>query len=110
MLAAGIGESDHGRPPLGGETPFVLFQGIVMQLQVRFFARARDLAGADAVPVDLPESATVADLRAALRDQYPALTPLLPHLHVAIGTDYADDSTALTASSAVTCFPPVSGG
>ena len=81
-----------------------------MQIQVRFFARARDLAGAESVPVELSEPATVADLRVALREQYPALEPLLSHLHVAIGTEYADDATELTASSAVTCFPPVSGG
>jgi len=81
-----------------------------MLIDVRFFARARDLAGSESLPVDLPEPATVADLRAALAKQCPALEPLLPHLHVAIGTDYADDSAPLTAESAVTCFPPVSGG
>ncbi len=81
-----------------------------MQIDVRFFARARDLVGAESVPVDLPEPATVADLRVALREQCPALEPLLSHLHIAIGTDYADDATPLTETSAVTCFPPVSGG
>ena len=81
-----------------------------MQIDVRFFARARDLAGAETVAVELPEPATVADLRVALREQCPALEPLLPHLHVAIGTDYAEDSAPLTEASAVTCFPPVSGG
>ena len=81
-----------------------------MQIDVRFFARARDLAGSESLPVELPEPATVADLRAALAEQCPALESLMPHLHVAIGTDYADDSTQLTADSAVTCFPPVSGG
>jgi molybdopterin converting factor small subunit len=73
-----------------------------MQIDVRFFARARDLAGAPSVPVELPEPATVADLRAALREQCPALEPLLTHLHVAIGTDYADDSAPLTETSEVT--------
>ena len=81
-----------------------------MQLQIRLFARAQELAGGASVPVNLPDQATVADLRQALGEQYPELEPLLPHLHVAIGTDYADDSVKLTDSSAVTCFPPVSGG
>ncbi len=81
-----------------------------MQIDVRFFARARELVGSPSVPVELPEPATVADLRVALREQFPVLEPLLLHLHVAIGTDYADDSAPLTAASEVTCFPPVSGG
>ena len=34
-----------------------------MKLTVHLFARARDLAGSDAVTVTLPEGATVADLR-----------------------------------------------
>ncbi|MHC4879716.1 MAG: MoaD/ThiS family protein [Planctomycetota bacterium] len=81
-----------------------------MQLQIRLFARAQELAGAPSVAVDLPDQATVADLRSALGTQYPGLQPLLQHLHVAIGTDYADDSATLSESSSVTCFPPVSGG
>lgn len=81
-----------------------------MQLSVRLFARARDLAGADSVTVELPEEASVADLKSALQNQHESLGPIVPHLLVAIGTDYADDSTKLDASTEVSCFPPVSGG
>lgn len=81
-----------------------------MQLSVRLFARARDLAGSDAVSVKLPDDATVADLKTALEIQHAGLAPIVPHLLVALGTDYADDSTRLTASAQVSCFPPVSGG
>ncbi|MBI1312929.1 hypothetical protein GC176_16690 [bacterium] len=109
-LKSAIGQPIIDRPDICPAGQDACYQRIVMQLQIRLFARARDLAGADFVPVNLPEQATVADLRTALGEQYPALTPLLPHLHVAIGTDYANDSTALTAVSSVTCFPPVSGG
>jgi len=81
-----------------------------MQLDVRLFARARDLAGAEMVAVELPDGATVGDLKTALASQYPVLDPIVAHLHVAIGTDYADDAAVLDASNQVTCFPPVSGG
>ena len=37
-----------------------------MTVTVRLFARARDLAGADAVSVELPAGATAADLRRRL--------------------------------------------
>lgn len=81
-----------------------------MQLQVRLFARAKDLAGTESIAVELPDSATVSDLRAALESQHPSLAPVIPSLHVAIGTDYAADTVAIDASSDVSCFPPVSGG
>lgn len=81
-----------------------------MQLDVRLFARAKDLAGAESVSVDLTDGAAVSDLKVALASQYPTLEPIVAHLLVAIGTDYADDSTELNASSQVSCFPPVSGG
>ena len=80
-----------------------------MKLEVRMFARARDLAGCETVVIDLPEQARVSDLRAALGETMPQLRPLLPSLHVAIGTDYATD-TLIDASLEIACFPPVSGG
>ncbi len=81
-----------------------------MKLDVRLFARARDLAGADRVSVQLPPACTVADLRTALAAQHPQLAPLAPHLLIAIGTDYAGPETKLSDGDDVACFPPVSGG
>jgi sulfur-carrier protein len=81
-----------------------------MNVNVRLFARARDLAGSDRVQVNLPPAARVLDLRAALAERFPALRPLVPGLLVAIGTDYADDATAIDREAEIACFPPVSGG
>jgi molybdopterin synthase sulfur carrier subunit len=81
-----------------------------MKFDVRLFARARDLAGAERVSVELPEPCTVADLRAQLASQYPRLAPLTPALLIAIGTDYATNETVLPPDADVACFPPVSGG
>lgn len=81
-----------------------------MELSVRLFARARDLAGADSVTVELPEEASIGDLKNALTAQHESLAAIVPHLLVAIGTDYADDSTILSRDAEVSCFPPVSGG
>ena len=81
-----------------------------MQLEVKLFARARDLAGSESIVIELSDGATVADLREALTIQHASLGPIVPHLHVAIGTDYARDETVLSARDAVACFPPVSGG
>ncbi|QDU42276.1 molybdopterin synthase small subunit [Symmachiella dynata] len=81
-----------------------------MKLDVRLFAQARDLAGAEHVSVELPDSSTVADLREALAAQFPQLAPLSPNLLIAIGTDYASDETVLSPDADIACFPPVSGG
>ncbi|MBT4867938.1 MAG: MoaD/ThiS family protein [Planctomycetaceae bacterium] len=81
-----------------------------MKLEVKMFARARDLAGAEAVEIDLPEKARVSDLRTALGEAMPQLLPLLPSLHVAMGTDYATDDTLIDSTQEIACFPPVSGG
>ena len=81
-----------------------------MKLDVRLFARARDVAGCEHVTVELPAGARVADLRAALAAHSPSLRALVPNLLVAVGTDYADDRALLTPQAEVACFPPVSGG
>ncbi len=81
-----------------------------MLLNIRLFARAKDLAGAETISVEVPDNSTVSVLRSALREQFPALDPLISSLHVAIGTDYADDTASLNISQSISCFPPVSGG
>jgi molybdopterin converting factor subunit 1 len=81
-----------------------------MTVRVRLFARARDLAGADVVSVELPAGATVAGLRAALGEACPKLGPLLPRSAVAVNEEFADDATPITPGAEVALLPPVSGG
>lgn len=81
-----------------------------MKLDVKLFARARDVAGSDRVELELPERARVSDLRIALVERFPELKPLAANLLVAVGTDYADESVGLCEGDDVACFPPVSGG
>ena len=63
-----------------------------MNHTVRLFARARDLAGASAVVVDLPSGARVADLRARLLGQHPALGPLLGRCAVAVNNEFDESA------------------
>ena len=81
-----------------------------MKVDVKLFARARDVAGAETVSVEVPDSANVVDLRAALALKFPELESLVSTLLVAVGNEYADDQTTLDASKEIACFPPVSGG
>ncbi len=81
-----------------------------MMCRVRLFARAKDLAGADAVTVTLSPGATVGDLRRQLASDYPALAGLLPRCAVAVDGAFAADSLTLAAGAEVALLPPVSGG
>jgi len=77
---------------------------------IRLFARARDLAGADFVVVDLPDGATVTDVRNALAHRVPALEALLPRCAVAVKEEFAEDHVSVPCDAEVALLPPVSGG
>jgi len=81
-----------------------------MNVQVKLFAVARELAGRDVVEVSLDEPATVGQLRDALARQIPALAPVLPRVMVAVNEEYAGDRDPVPAGATVACIPPVSGG
>jgi MoaE-MoaD fusion protein len=82
-----------------------------MNVRVRLFAILRERAGRDAVEVELPEGATVAD---ALREL--ALLPGLGEpiermpVRMAVNREYADAGTRLAAEDELALIPPISGG
>jgi len=81
-----------------------------MIVNVRLFARARELARADAVAVNLPAGATVAELRRQLATCYPALAGLVGQSAVAVNDEFAADVLQLHAPIEIALLPPVSGG
>ena len=85
-------------------------RGVGQGVRVRLFARARDLAGADALVIDLPAGATVGQLRQRLAAEYPALAALAERSAVAVRDEFADDADVLPGHAEVALLPPVSGG
>ncbi len=81
-----------------------------MNVEVHFFSRLRDLAGAPQLALDLPEGSTIADLLARLYADHPAMQPWDPHLLIAVGLDYAARDQVLHAGECVSVMPPVQGG
>jgi len=81
-----------------------------MTVTVQLFAEARDRAGAPTAALELPPSATVADLRAAIRIRFPELSSLLPACRIAVNHEFADDPDPIPAGAEVAVIPPVSGG
>ena len=81
-----------------------------MIVRVKLFAVAKDLIGNESLEVELPEAATVSQLRTALESQFPQLSTIISHLMIAVDAEYANDQTVLTENSEIACIPPVSGG
>ncbi len=81
-----------------------------MVVRIKLFARARDLAGAAELAVELPAGATVAELRRALAREHPSLAGLLARSAVAVADDFAADTMVIPADAEVALLPPVSGG
>jgi len=81
-----------------------------MKIEVKLFAAMKQAAGADTVAVELPDGATVADLRQALAGRLPALAELSGHAVFAVNAEYAADNAIIPYNAEVAWIPPVSGG
>jgi len=81
-----------------------------MMVRVRLFAGSKDIAGSDAIDVEVSASGTVADLRRAIGAKAPKLAALLPRCAVAVNEEFAGDSTLLPPNAQIAIIPPVSGG
>jgi molybdopterin converting factor subunit 1 len=81
-----------------------------MMLQVRLFARAKDLAGAEVVTVEVAEGATVKELRAELGRRFPKFAGLLERSALAVNAEFAEPAQMLNAKHEIALLPPVSGG
>ncbi len=79
-------------------------------IRVLFFATLRDRAGMREAEFDLPSKATVADLKNALTERFPALEEALSTALFAVNRQYAFDEERLPDDAEVAVFPPVSGG
>ena len=81
-----------------------------MKVHVRLFALARQRAGCPEVVVELPEPATVADLKRVLVEALPELATLVSSLMIAVDSEYAGDDQGVSPGSEIAVIPPVSGG
>jgi molybdopterin converting factor subunit 1 len=81
-----------------------------MQVNVRLFARLRDIVGAGELARQVPEGATVRDVWAGLAAEHPALAPFGGAVSTAVNADYAKFDRPLRAGDEVAFLPPVSGG
>jgi sulfur-carrier protein len=76
--------------------------------KVRAFGITKEILGAKEKFVEV-QGQTVADLRAELLKNYPALLSLRS-LMIAVNNIYAEDSSILKEGDEIALIPPVSGG
>lgn len=81
-----------------------------MNVDVRYFAAARQAVGREAETLALEEGATVASLADRLFEAHPGLRALGTGLRFAVDERFADPDTALADGDRVALIPPVSGG
>jgi molybdopterin synthase catalytic subunit len=81
-----------------------------MIYHVQLFARARELAGAGATDIELPDGSRVCDLKMQLAARFPQLRPLLERSALAVNDEYAREEDRLPAGAEIAVIPPVSGG
>lgn len=81
-----------------------------MRIDVLAFAQAREALGAARMRLEMPAGSRVSDALAVLASRHPALTPLAPHLAVAVDRQLARGERALTDGCELALLPPVSGG
>jgi molybdopterin converting factor subunit 1 len=81
-----------------------------MKVKVKLFAILRERAGTAEVIKEIEEGSTVADLWAALQQDYPKLAVPGVRLLYAVNQDYVKPDCVLKNSDEVVFIPPVSGG
>jgi molybdopterin converting factor subunit 1 len=81
-----------------------------MKVKVKLFAILRERAGTAEVIKEIKEGSTVADLWAALQQDYPKLAVPGVRLLYAVNQNYVKPDCVLNNSDEVVFIPPVSGG
>ena len=81
-----------------------------MNIEVLFFASARDLTGVSQLQVELPDGADLKRLLRQLTQENPALEPVVKSARFARNEEFVDLSSPLEDGDQVAWLPPVSGG
>jgi molybdopterin converting factor subunit 1 len=81
-----------------------------VRVNVKLFARLRELVGTGELALDVPGGATVAEVWAALVAVHPAAAAYERSMSSAVNLDYARMTTPVAEGDDVAFLPPVSGG
>ncbi len=80
-----------------------------MQIKVLAFGIAKEILGSRQLSLELPDTASVEDLKNHLVQRFPDFEKLRS-LSIAVNQNYVEDSRSLSPQDEVVIIPPVSGG
>jgi molybdopterin converting factor subunit 1 len=81
-----------------------------MQVQVRLFARYRELAGTGSLSLDVPENSTALEVFDHVAARYPDMRAMRASTLMAVDQEFVKPSTELRDGEELALMPPVSGG
>jgi molybdopterin synthase catalytic subunit len=81
-----------------------------VKVRLLAFATAADALGGEEHELELPDGATVGDLKERLAADHPTLGPLWARMAVAVDGEVSTPDAALADGGEVALLPPVSGG
>ena len=81
-----------------------------MTVEVLLFASAADLAGRRSLSVDVPATATIADVAQAVASACPQMSSLLAASRWAVNREFVSLTASVGPDKEVALIPPVSGG
>lgn len=82
----------------------------MITIQIRLFAGQREIVGSTALPMPLPEGATVQTAWEQLTASYPRLAGYTGRMLYALNQEYATLASVLRDGDELAFIPPVSGG
>jgi len=81
-----------------------------LRVTLTLFASLREAAGAEEIPLELPDGSTLGDVWPLLAERFPSIAGMGPSLAWAVNHTYAKPSQPLSDGDLVAALPPVSGG
>ena len=81
-----------------------------MRINVRLFARLRDIVGAGEIATQVPDGATVRTVRDELTGEFPDLRAYQETISAAVNAEYSRMDARVGDGDEVAFLPPVSGG
>jgi molybdopterin synthase catalytic subunit len=83
---------------------------VTVHIRVLYFASLRQRLGFSEEALDLPDDATIADLKATVAKTHPEVADSLRTAIASVNREFALPEQSLHAADEVALFPPVSGG
>ena len=81
-----------------------------MRINVRLFARLRDIVGAGEISTQVPDGATVRTVWDTLTGEFPDLRAYQETISSAVNAEYSRMGAPVSEGDEVAFLPPVSGG